>query len=291
MQPGRFGYSPGEPTVEGIDEEPEVEQQAGSAHPATSSPEPRWRWRGRRGSAEKRTISILALAESLVAAAVSAYLALRYGTFHLMVGAGLVPLLLLRTPASQALGLGWGPQAISRTFLTIEMLLHMLPDTRSRGLLGSVLVGLFGAAVFLVLMSLGFVFIAITVPVVRFTATLVTFCRTPLQSLAAIPGNWWRIVACVDMTHVPELLPGIDAIIDTEEPRLNFIALLHPWVAIQRMMVRERFKGEFLPRSFRAFMTALFVVIVALPAWLYRWGLKAACLAPALLAGLLRGRG
>jgi hypothetical protein len=263
-----------------------VEPQAASERLVHPLPEPRWLWRGRRGSADKRIISILALAETLAAATVSAYIALRHGAFFLGVSASLAPLLLLRTPASRELGLRWGPRVIARTFQTIEALIQKLPDTHSRSLLRRVLAGLLLVVAFVVLMTGGFAVIALTAPGVRFTATLVTFCRTPLQCLRAIPGNWWRIVACVDMTHVPEPLPGIDAIIDSQEPREEFILLLHPWAAIRQLMVRERARGELPSRFLRGVITALFVLIVALPAWLYRWCVKAVCLALAVLVGL-----
>lgn len=255
-----------------------MEPQEDSQRPVPPASRPRWLWLGARGSADRGIISILALAETLAAMAVSAYFALRHGTFFLVVSACLAPLLLLRTQASQELGLMWGPRAISRTFWTIEYLLHMLPDTRFLGFWRRVLAVILLAVAFVVLMFLGFVVIALTTPAVRFAATLVTFCRTPLQCLMAIPRNWWRNVACVDMTHVPEPLPGIDAIIDAQRFEVEFILLLHPWQFIQQLMVRERFKGELPSRFLRGVVTALFVLIVALPAWLYRWFLKASCL-------------
>ncbi len=270
-----------------------MEQQPISAHPAPPSPEPRWLWRGKRGSASKGIISILALVESLAAATVSAYLALRYGPAYLVVGACIAPLLLLRTPASQALGLEWGPRAIAWTFLMIEAIIQLLPDTRTLGPVRRVLAVLLAAVAFVGLMSLGFVVIALLSPAVRFSATLVTFCRTPLQCLEAIPGNWWRTIACVDMTHVPELLPGIDAIIDAAPGvREEFILLLHPWAAIRQLLAPERWKGQLPPRLFRGVIVALFVLIVALPAWLYRWVLKGMFLnSPLVYVGAFLPRG
>ena len=252
----------------------------------------RWRWWGTRGSADRGVISVLALVETLAAATVSGYIALRYGTLYLVVSACIAPLLLLRTPASQKLGLEWGPRAIARTFQRIELLLHMLPDTRSRGLLGRALAGTFIVVAFVVLMALGFVVIALVTPVVRFTATLVTFLRTPLQCLRAIPGNWWRNIACVDMTHVPEPLPGIDSIIDNPDFRQEFILLLHPWAVIRLVGVPEKGKEALPPWFFRALLITLVVAIVALPAWLYRWFLKAAFLnSPLVYMNALLPRG
>ena len=89
--------------------------------------------------------------------------------------------------------------------------------------------------------------------VIRFTATLVSVIQHPLRSLAALPGNWRRIVLATDSGLHPEYLPGDDVGPVTELGSWQSLTPILRWILIL------------------AFLT-LYPLTAA-----YRWSVKATC--------------
>ena len=56
--------------------------------------------------------------------------------------------------------------------------------------------------------SLAGLFLTMVALALRCWATICTAIRSPVESIANIPLNWWRIVGCVDLYHPPEPIPG-----------------------------------------------------------------------------------
>ena len=189
------------------------------SHEFPHPPEPGWHWWGTRGSADRGTISVLALVETLVASSIYAFIALRYGTLHLTLSACLAPLLLLRTPESQRLGLTYAGHPLKWLRAWLDRLTGMLDKKKPvRGLL---------LVTFLLSGQLWLpVLLAAIAVAARMSATAIAVLRAPGMSIKAIPVNWWRQVACVDTTHDPEPLPGLVAAIKT--PEFETLEVLHP---------------------------------------------------------------
>jgi len=64
-----------------------------------------WRWSSTPESANALQVSILAVFETLLAIGIYAWIAVHFGTLHLLVAACVTPFVLLRTPVSTDLGL------------------------------------------------------------------------------------------------------------------------------------------------------------------------------------------
>jgi len=84
---------------------------------------------------------------------------------------------------------------------------------------------------------------------VRTSATIVGFLRHPALSLRAIPQNWSRVTLAIDSKFPPEFIPG------------------HPKETPQSVL-----EGE---TGFAFVVALLFVTPIFLPAFIYRWSLKA----------------
>jgi hypothetical protein len=103
---------------------------------------------------------------------------------------------------------------------------------------------------------------------------LVFFFKTPFQSIKAIPSNWWRNIACIDITHMPEPLPGIETATSLlDSSKLEDAKFLHPSMAF-KLILESGATEDWLIKLLRWTIASLFTLFVVLPAWLYRWSLK-----------------
>ena len=127
--------------------------------------------------------SVCALLETLIATAISGFVAIHYQTLvHVAVGACVAPFLLLRTPESVALGLRWFSQivpggTVNDVWWQIGMLLRTL---------------------------------ALSI-CIRVIATI----RYGFKGIPAMPRNWVQVVLCTDMKSGVEFVPGSGLIQDT----------------------------------------------------------------------------
>ena len=91
---------------------------------------------------------------------------------------------------------------------------------------------------------------AVAVFSIRILATLWTCFRKPISAVHAIPGNWSRVAFSFDFCFPPELIP--------EHPKANFDS------------VKRGFRIQGVTQIISLLLGPLF-----LPAFLYRWSLKA----------------
>lgn len=95
----------------------------------------------------------------------------------------------------------------------------------------------------------------------RVIATLLTLIRSPMDSLQAVPGNWWNVIAKTDSRVPPELLPGYVG--DGEEISKPHLILRGVWRGADRAYKRV---GSTL---LTAALIPMFIVALA-----YRWTIK-----------------
>jgi len=147
--------------------------------------------------------SVLSIIETLLAMMASIWIGMHFGSWwHILVGAAMAPLLLMRTDESckvgiqsfDSVGVYLNPrwERIERSTF-VDKLQNRSPYIR---LLFATFV-VFGC-------SIGFVFIAIAS---RVCAFMISVATSPGKSIAAIPGNWWRLALATDVFTSPEILP------------------------------------------------------------------------------------
>ena len=203
---------------------------------------PSWVWWSTSRTAEDLTVSVLAIVETAAATAAYIWIAWYFETYvHLAVSSCVVPLLLLRTQTSTALGL----RLLFATSASVKKLrfFKLMED----------LPKYVGALV------LGFVFAIIGLGC-RVAATVSYIRRRPLNALASVPRNWVRIACCVDSHFPPEVVPGIEL---QGGDRFLF-----------RLIV-DGIRHE-VGTSRVAF--AVFGMMVFFPSVLYRWSMKGTAL-------------
>lgn len=147
-------------------------------------------------SVERGEVSLLAVLETIAAVALTIYLAVRepitlpwlgwqvFGDWtHVVVAATIAPFLLLRTEKSTNLAV---------TFIDRAYKLVARPDMSE--------------VVFLGLVPL----VILAAPLMgKAVAVVVAVARWPRTTVLAIPHNWQRAVACVDLLRLPEVVPGL----------------------------------------------------------------------------------
>jgi hypothetical protein len=213
-------------------------------------------------SIERGEVSIMAIVETLLAISLLVLLSMWLDTARWLAGALCVaPLLLLRTECSVTLGKRlweWFRGARLRAILPILVL-----SGAAFIYAGAWVIGRFfswnspaGMTIQGLLATSGVgagAYIAMLFLLLRFGITLASLSAHPFQSIAAIPGNWRRIVLAADSWSAPEFLP--------EFP----IGARH-----------------FVDRSERGIITRwtnFTLLLVLYPAMLaYRWAVKATCL-------------
>ncbi len=212
----------------------------------------RMRLHATRESCDHGEVTVLALVETVLAVALLVALSVWFDTVHWLAWACLLaPLLLLRTEEAVHRELRWGNWLFAR-------------KQRFFGpIIGSALL-VFGVAVWiahgwsiLLLFPFNGVLLAFgSAPihfVIRFTATLIAVVQHPLRSLAALPGNWRRVVLATDSGLDPKLPPGHDEGVFCDLDHWQFKPLFWRWTLLSFLLV-------FYPLT-----TA------------YRWSLKATC--------------
>lgn len=121
----------------------------------------------------------MALAETLLAVAISAGIAIRYQTLaHVALSACLAPFLLMRSPESVAQGVRWFNRLMPRR------------SSRSGNL---IVIGWLYTRVFVCSVA------------VKIAATV----SHPIKGAQSIPANWVRVVLCTDIRTPVELVPGL----------------------------------------------------------------------------------
>jgi len=143
-------------------------------------------------------ITFLAILETVLAISLSVLVVkLLDRSIHIIVGALLAPLLLLRTDASTAKAFNMfdsGFPGLMRLLSFFQRLYERLPASLR-------LLTFF--VVWLPLFSF-------LITVIKCIATVSTLISFPRDTLFAIPGNWQRLALSMDSKHPPEFLPGLE---------------------------------------------------------------------------------
>ena len=115
-------------------------------------------------------------------------------------------------------------------------------------------------------------------------AVLNTCIKNFWRSLKAIPGNWYRIVFCVDICHPPELVPGVEGEKYRELAEGLSDLQFGRWVFGIGSSLKERDSSEKLI----GLLLVLLTPILYLPALVYRWSLKSSSIVWLPLIWLIR---
>src|ERR1700730_81607 len=125
-------------------------------------------------SVRRRTVSVLAITETIIASSISLWLAWKHDSLtHLVIAGALAPFLLLRTRLS--------------TWYTIGVISYL--ESNIAGL-----------------------FIPALSPIVKAFCTARVFLRHPFTCLRNIPTNFYTNVFVLDFTLPPQVVPGIEEI-------------------------------------------------------------------------------
>lgn len=205
-------------------------------------------------STERGEVTLLALAETLAAVSVSWWIAIRYDTVtHIVIGAAIAPLLLLRTRLSTRLALYWSRRD-SRIHRTIISMVDTLDDNARPLILRKFAIfPMIPIGWFLLLLS------------VRLVATCVVSVRKFNSTLCSIPGNWRRYALALDMHHPPEPLPGLE-LSGNEHPLRNM-----------RLTTAVKSLAN-INWPLRIVCGVIFFPVIYLPSFLYRFSLKSTSL-------------
>lgn len=190
-------------------------------------------------SVAKGEVSVLAIVETLCAIALVFYLSSHFNTLRwLAIAMCVSPLLLLRTEESTRLGI----ELFDRWVNWVRA--HLRPEQAGRLKLPAFLLGimiLYGPIPF----------------VARVSATIIDALSRPGAALRAIPKNWARVTLSIDTIFAPELVPE------------------HPFASFDRVVRRiQETQGKAALVVIWCF-SFLFVFPLFLPAFLYRWSVKA----------------
>lgn len=211
------------------------------------------RWVSNRESVRTGEPSILAVGETLAAMAISLWIAVHFGTVkHVIIGACIAPLLLLRTDESSALGI----RVLARSTEWVARLPQWIQWATSP------------------------VFLLVFVPI-RVFATVVALVRSPASLARAIPWNWRRIAIATDSSRSPQILPTPDDPAQEEKTpyvgsRLDVYEMIAGWrVPYIARSVSWKSAPSWISLTMAwCFKWLLFLPLVASPAILYRLSLK-----------------
>lgn len=258
-----------------------------------------------RESVDTGEASVLAMLETLLMMGVYVWIGLRFETWwHVWMAATIAPFMLLRTDYSltkgwnvverlqdwvgtrasyeRRLAVGYGvagmiavvwvvvtiSQSGVRAILELNTFLQMVGMT----LLAS------AAALFVLLSGLPAI-------VGRFAGAFIGLFTDPVTTFAAIPGNWWRCIACTDFRQSPELIahPKNIALAAGRpdvfvEAQASF-TLYHAWGFFSSTWRAFRQRDlSFWRRAGVLYMAAFCVGSFVVPALLFRLSIKATAL-------------
>jgi len=282
----------------------------------------KWRWHSNTESADAGIISVLAIVETLIAMCLFGWILSLYGQFPLTLACCIVPFILLRTEESTELALNWAKRVhiwidrkdrawhgisesgqpnsssprrgsdsslLENPWTQLEGQLEELSNLQLTGCaVASLYVTVFllkcGDEILPFCALLGCIVGAVCTMPFKIAATLVTVMRQPMKSIAAISDNWLRIVACVDVVHPPELLPGLVRRLREDRPSdfvfhefitqfyLGVLDLARQMKVIRRSSLMARVATLVVAPLF-AWLLITFLAFTV-PAWIYRVSLK-----------------
>lgn len=147
-------------------------------------------------SVGKGEFSVFAALETVLAITISVGVVYYTNSLiHIISSAFIAPFLLLRTQRSTNNGLLWFGKVSSRSWVLEEKVFGPYPNE-------------WAYAIRVLLIHVPYI-VGVSI-LVRVTATFESFARAPLESIQAIPQNWWQIAFVTDFTRPPELMPGLE---------------------------------------------------------------------------------
>lgn len=258
-------------------------------------PEPRERrtrirWHSRSAGFENGDISVLAIVETVAAAALIVALSTYSGSLAYVTGLALIaPLALLQTDYSRSLGV--------RLLRRLQWWTFLKPDRENESRIAKIIraIALAGAVVgqfvspftpksgfelsVMIFMAALFylTLFGMTPPLlVRSAALIFTALRHPLSTLRAVPTNWKNLTLCKDLLEEPEIIPGyLDAISTGELSR--DLRLPHFLRGVARRPLPKVFcdTGVGLGVHFSMiFLSIPVALLLYLPYYSTRWALK-----------------
>lgn len=251
------------------------------------------RWCSTRESVRDGEPTVLAIVETLLAVFASVWFGIHFGTWnHVLVGAAIAPLTLLRTDEACVLAWRHGQELWNRLVESkSRWWLYVVAPAMVAGMV-VITFGLMTASVWDGLI-LGIAITIVNAAVVTWTANgagvlvvarlsgiLVATWRAPLSSVGAIGRNWKRVTLAEDMITSPELIP-LPTTTRWARPDVPWGPLADGWSA-SRVLATQRFRGfSFLKIGIVwSPMIDLLGDLVGfvLPAVLFRFSIKATAL-------------
>jgi hypothetical protein len=169
----------------------------------SSAKDPILAWFGSSIRQNTKTMSLLAIVETLTASAVTMYATVVWGaTIWFAAYILIAPLLLLKTKGSVKRGLKYG-HSLVRVIAPVIIWTWSQVE-RSKSVLSAVLLNL----VHFIACVIFFTIVVVSAPIVKIAATLREWPRNWLLPLRRLPKNWSAICLQTDLTMLPELLPG-----------------------------------------------------------------------------------
>ena len=200
-------------------------------------------------SFNERQVTLLAIIETLIAISITALISIYLDTYiHIVISASLAPFLLLKTEKSTHQTIHYFTALSLKLAGTLTKCIDF-EKTRNTFLLGIPL-----------LVVLGLCLLAIKIYVV-----FINLVTSPLDTVRAIPENWYSVAFCLDSKHPPEPIPGWESCRvevfekhDLEDPNIS-------WFDINDFNHRE-------PVEFT--ISVMLWLIFFLPSFIYRYSLK-----------------
>ncbi len=253
-----------------------------------------WWWWNNLEASNAGRISILALVETVLAVGLYIYVAVEYGTLHLFIAAVVAPFLLMRTKRSTLLAVSFvktyagfvsrpmefwqGNSAYQKgTYNGGKVKRIACLSGWTRWLLVNFLFGHATSAwTLFATLFLGFVS--------RIGGTIVAVITCPVESLRAIPGNWWRFVSTIDFVVTPEFVPDLEKYLDG---RSFAITVMMPRFFVSDSVSDFRISSSVLmlvPVCLAVMLAALY----SLPAYAFRLSMKGSSIIYSPLIYLIR---
>lgn len=243
----------------------------------------RVQWHSSVESVRAGQISVLAVVETLAAIALFAYLVAIGHATYVVAAALLAPLLLLRTKGSTEYGFCLFRSAedrIVRIFRGAERGSIEEVESTIQKYEAKIFQGDESAASMarigenLVRLSWGFRYVpyaaclSIVAPLCKAAATAMAVARSPLETIRAIPQNWRRYIALMDMAHPWEFVP-----VPADAESLAFLVRLRdrgrtPWVRGLRPSVHG------MSQTLSMYAHACTFLVAGALSTVYRWSIK-----------------
>lgn len=246
----------------------------------------RWvRWRPALAVPETEgPISILGTVETVLSVAILLFLWPRIGLWHILMAIPMVPMFMFRTPESTRVGLSilatvgnkifdiWRrPSGFVINRESQQCQSENSPSYRTKGTRAdrdAITTFIASLALYLVL----FPVVTVTATTIKLAAGLVSFFRHPVESLAAVPSNYYRYCLCMDFLTTPESIPGASSVAlwpnSSVKVRQEVLDVLVPYATLAKAWKIHR-KALFWPAAI------VFSLVVVAPAMTYRIIVKA----------------